>query len=89
MVSANSFYLAINISKKQVLAQQLFGDGAAQSGCSPASDDYRTSQRKIQQGQAEKCETMGCTVAINFPFADSIFFLLQQREREASLNFAL
>lgn len=38
------------------------------------SDDYRTSQRKMQYGQAEKYETVLCENSITFPFSDSIIF---------------
>jgi len=38
----------LQVGKKQALAQQLCGGGAASRSSSSVSDDYRTSQRKMQ-----------------------------------------
>lgn len=73
------------VSKQQAPAQQLLRDGAAPS---PVSGD-RTSQRKMQQGQVEICETLRYSISVFFALSDYIFFLLQPRDGKASLHFVV
>lgn len=59
-------------------AQQLLRDGAAPGRSSPVSGDYRTSQRKMQRGQVEICETLRHSISVFFALSDYVFSCYSQ-----------